>query len=200
MIRHTAAHENQRAEGPKAGDLAKPSTAAINQATPPAINNSRVTRKKKFGCVARSCCSSTMRSGNIFCRVSPLLYKKRAPSAHVKPLLGCAQTASNWGRGLAGASLSGGANRVSDQEQSSALLSYMYLFLFVYVAKEIYQTTNKGHYGQPQCDPSQCMTAASFREGHKPVEVIDRADGGDNSHHYRENILQAFHFEPPPNV
>src|SRR5688572_3068535 len=85
MIRHTAAYENQRAEGPKAGDLANPSTAAINQATPPAINNSRVTRKKKFGCVARSCCSSTMRSGNI--SVESLLYvTKNAPSAHVKPL------------------------------------------------------------------------------------------------------------------
>ena len=55
MIMQTAAYENQRAEGPKAGDLAKPRTAAINHAMPPPINNSRVTRKKKFGCVARSC-------------------------------------------------------------------------------------------------------------------------------------------------
>jgi len=75
----------------------------------------------------------------------------------------------------------------------------MYLFLFVYVAQEINETTNKGHYSQAERDPSQRMTAARFRKGHKPVEVIDRADGGHNSHHYRENILQAFHFEPPPN-
>jgi hypothetical protein len=46
MIMQTAAYENQRAEGPNAGDLAKPRTAAINQPTPPAINNSKVTRKK----------------------------------------------------------------------------------------------------------------------------------------------------------
>jgi hypothetical protein len=46
MIKQTAAYENQRADGPNAGDLANPSTAAINQPTPPAINNSRVTRKK----------------------------------------------------------------------------------------------------------------------------------------------------------
>src|SRR5512145_38813 len=98
MIRHTAAYENQRADGPKAGDLAKPSTAAINQATPPAINNSRVTRKKKFGCVARSCCSSTMRSGNI--SVASLLYfTKTSAVCARKAALGCAQTTSNWGRG-----------------------------------------------------------------------------------------------------
>ena len=33
-------------EGPKAGDLAKPSTAAINQPTPPTINNNTTTNKK----------------------------------------------------------------------------------------------------------------------------------------------------------
>ena len=42
----TAAYENQRAEGPNAGDLAKPSTAAINQPTPPAISNNMATGKK----------------------------------------------------------------------------------------------------------------------------------------------------------
>lgn len=147
MIRHTAAYENQRADGPKAGDLAKPSTAAINQATPPAINNSRVTRKKKFGCVARSCCSSTMRSGNI--SVASLLYfTKTSAVCARKAALGCAQTASNWGRGLAGARLSGGAQSKLAARKSRALLSYMYLFLFVYVAQEIYQTTNKGYYSQ----------------------------------------------------
>src|SRR4026207_1593951 len=61
----TAAYENQRADGPNAGERAKPSTAAINQATPPAINNSKVTRKKYPGCVARSCCSINRSGKNI---------------------------------------------------------------------------------------------------------------------------------------
>jgi hypothetical protein len=37
---------NQRAEGPKADALEKPSTEAINHATPPATNNNTTTGKK----------------------------------------------------------------------------------------------------------------------------------------------------------
>jgi hypothetical protein len=39
--------------------------------------------------------------------------------------------------------------------------------------------------------------ASRGRLGHKLVEKVDRADGGCNSHQNRENIFQAFHFEPP---
>jgi hypothetical protein len=46
MIKQTAAYENHLAEGPNAGDLANPSTAAINQAIPPAISKRRVTITK----------------------------------------------------------------------------------------------------------------------------------------------------------
>jgi len=49
----TAAYENHRADGPNAGDLAKPSTAAINQATPPPISSISSTMKKYGGGVAR---------------------------------------------------------------------------------------------------------------------------------------------------
>ena len=41
------------------------------------------------------------------------------------------------------------------------------------------------------------MAAGGVRIGHKLVKVEDRAEGGSDSHHYRENIFQAFHFEPP---
>src|SRR5687768_6553484 len=82
----TAAYENQRADGPNAGDRAKPSTAAINQATPPPINKSKVTRKKYPGCVARSCCSNIRSRKNIcleFLLRGLVVQTNQAPSAHV---------------------------------------------------------------------------------------------------------------------
>jgi len=71
------------------------------------------------------------------------------------------------------------------------------LFLFVYVSEEVDQTANKRYCCQPECDPSLRMTAGGVRIGHKLVKVKDRADGSRNANHYRENIFQAFHFEPP---
>jgi hypothetical protein len=71
------------------------------------------------------------------------------------------------------------------------------LFLFVYVAQEVYQTTNKGYCGQPERDPARRVTAGGVWVGHKFVKIKDRADSGGNTHQYRENIFQAFHFEPP---
>jgi hypothetical protein len=41
------------------------------------------------------------------------------------------------------------------------------------------------------------MATGWVRIGHKPVKVVDRSDGGNNAYHYRENVFQAFHFEPP---
>src|SRR5215216_176696 len=104
MTRHTAAYENQRAEGPKAGDLAKPSTAATNQPTPPAINNSSTTSTKKSGFVARSCgCNSTTTSGNISVYSLLFIQKKRAPSAHASRF-GLCTNGVQYSVGLAGAS------------------------------------------------------------------------------------------------
>jgi hypothetical protein len=76
------------------------------------------------------------------------------------------------------------------------LLRNVNLFLFVYVAQEVYQTTNKGYCGQPERDPTLHVTAGGVWVGHKFVEIKDRANGGGNSHYNRENIFQAFHFEP----
>jgi len=70
------------------------------------------------------------------------------------------------------------------------------LFLFVYVAQEVYQTTNKGYCSQPERDPPGRVTAGGVWVGHKLVKIKDRADSSGNSHQYRENIFQAFHFEP----
>jgi len=80
---------------------------------------------------------------------------------------------------------------------SARLLRNVNLFLFVYVSEEVYQTTNKGNCCQPECDPSLGMTAGGVRIGHKSVKVEDRSEGGCNADQYRENIFQAFHFEPP---
>jgi hypothetical protein len=74
------------------------------------------------------------------------------------------------------------------------LLRNVNLFLFVYVAKEVYQTTNKGDCCQPERDPSRRVTAGGIWVAHKFVEIKDRANSGGNSHQYRENIFQAFHF------
>src|SRR5215218_4569254 len=79
------------------------------------------------------------------------------------------------------------------------LLRNVNLFLFVYVAEKVYQTTNKGDCSQAERDPSVGVTAGGIRIGHKSIEIIDRTDGGCHAYQYRENIFQAFHFEPPAN-
>src|SRR5215218_46647 len=128
-----------------------------------------------------------------------ILYKKRAPSAHVSRS-GMCTNGVQYGVGC-GANLYGAANqRRRAISMSAPLLRNVYLFLFVYVAQEIYQTTNKGDCCQPECDPSRCVTAGRVRVGHKLVEIKDRTNGGCYTHQYRENIFQAFHLEPPPVV
>src|SRR5215213_6112724 len=87
--------------------------------------------------------------------------------------------------------------RPAVSKTSAPLLRNVNLFLFVYVAKEVYQTTNKGYCCQPERNPSRRVTAGGVRVGHKFVEIEDRANRGCNSHQYRENIFKAFHFEPP---
>src|ERR1041385_6759513 len=94
-------------------------------------------------------------------------------------------------------SISVGPPSVTSQR---SLLGNVYLFLFVYVAQEIYQTTNKRDCCQPKRDPSRCVTAGRVRVGHKFIEVVDRSDGRRYAYQYRENIFQAFHFEPPAKV
>jgi hypothetical protein len=81
-------------------------------------------------------------------------------------------------------------------KSSASLLRNVNLFFFVYVAKEVYQTTNKGDCCQTERDPSGSVSSRG-RLSDKLVKIEDRADGGGNSHQYRENIFQAFHFEPP---
>src|SRR5215210_156949 len=80
---------------------------------------------------------------------------------------------------------------VSARHQSAPLLGNVYLFLFVYVAEKVNQTTNKGDCCQPECDPPRRMTAGRVRVSHKLVEIKDRTYGGCYTHQYRENILQA---------
>jgi hypothetical protein len=80
--------------------------------------------------------------------------------------------------------------------RSAPLLRNVNLFFFVYVAKEVYQTTNKGDCCQSKRDPSRSVSGRG-RLSNKLVEIEYRADGGGNSHQNRENIFQAFHFEPP---
>jgi hypothetical protein len=78
------------------------------------------------------------------------------------------------------------------------LLCDVDLLFFVHVAEEVNQATNKGHCCQPERDPPLSVTpGCSIRMRHKPVEVIDRTDGTQDTHDHRENIFQAFHFEPP---
>src|SRR5689334_17570099 len=74
------------------------------------------------------------------------------------------------------------------------LLRNVNLFLFVYVAKEVYQTTNKGNCCQPERDPSLRVTAGGILVSHKPVEIVDCAYIGVNSHQNRDNIIQACHY------
>src|ERR1041384_2179141 len=89
-----------------------------------------------------------------------------------------------------------GLSRARCPQVVSALLRNVNLFLFVNVAEKVYQATNKGYCRQPECDPSRGVTSRR-RLGHKLVKVVDRSDGGCDANHYRENIFQAFHFEPP---
>jgi hypothetical protein len=77
------------------------------------------------------------------------------------------------------------------------LLRNVNLFLFVYVAEKVYQTTNKGDCGQPERDPTGRVTTGGVRISHKSIKVIDRTNGGGYANQYRKNIFQAFHFEPP---
>jgi hypothetical protein len=79
----------------------------------------------------------------------------------------------------------------------ATLLRNVNLFLFVNVAEKVYQTTNKGDCSQPECEPAVGMTTGGVRIGDKSIEIIDRTDGGCYANHYRENVLKAFHFEPP---
>jgi hypothetical protein len=82
-------------------------------------------------------------------------------------------------------------------DKRATLLRNVNLFLFVYVAQEIYQPANKGYGCKPECNPSGTMTSGRIRESHKSVKVVDRTDDGSNANHYRENVFQAFHLEPP---
>jgi hypothetical protein len=84
------------------------------------------------------------------------------------------------------------------QTSRATLLRNVNLFLFVYVAEKVYQTTNKGDCCQPERDPTRGVTAGGVRISHKSVKIIDRTNGGRYANQYRENIFQAFHFEPPP--
>src|SRR5215213_1898008 len=86
--------------------------------------------------------------------------------------------------------------RPAVSKTSAPLLRNVNLFLFIYVAEEVYQTTNKGYCCQPERDPSRSVSGRG-RLGNKLVEIEDRADGGCNSHQNRENVFQAFHLEPP---
>jgi hypothetical protein len=83
------------------------------------------------------------------------------------------------------------------RNKRATLLRNVNLFLLVYVAEKIYQTTNKGNCSQAERDPSVRVTAGGIRIGHKSIEIIDCTDGGRHAYQYRENIFQAFHFEPP---
>jgi hypothetical protein len=83
------------------------------------------------------------------------------------------------------------------QTSRATLLRNVNLFLFVYVAEKVYQATNKGDCCQPECDPTRRVTAGGVRVSHKSVKIIDRTNGGGYANQYRENIFQAFHFEPP---
>jgi hypothetical protein len=77
------------------------------------------------------------------------------------------------------------------------LLSDVYLLFFVYVAQEINQSTDKRDCCQSERDPTRSVPAGRVRISHKLIEVPDRADGSDYTHNHRQNVFQAFHFEPP---
>src|SRR5687768_12046077 len=77
------------------------------------------------------------------------------------------------------------------------LLSNVDLLFFVYVAKEINQTTNKRHCCQSERYPTRGVTTCGIRISHESVEVKDRTDGCGYADNYRQNVFQAFHFEPP---
>jgi hypothetical protein len=82
----------------------------------------------------------------------------------------------------------------------ATLLRNVNLFLFVYVAEKVYQTTNKGDCCQPERDPARRVTTGGVRIGHKFIEIEDRTDDGRYANQYRKNIFQAFHFEPPASL
>jgi len=94
-------------------------------------------------------------------------------------------------------SLSGGVERISTlRNKRATLLRNVNLFLFVYVAEEVNQATNKRDYCESERDPSGTVTTGRVWKRHKPIEIIDRTDDGCYADQYRENIFQAFHFEP----
>jgi hypothetical protein len=65
------------------------------------------------------------------------------------------------------------------------------------MAQEIDQATNKGDCCQAKRDPTKTLTATSFGMGYELVKVKDRTDGCGYADNYRQNVFQAFHFEPP---
>src|SRR5262249_31122566 len=145
-------------------------------------------------------CKNSISNGNIFGEILLrylILYTKLAPSAHVSRFGVCTNGVQDSVGQRAQVHTAGTTLRPAVQKQSAPLLRNVNLFLFVYVSEEVNQTTNKGHCSQPECDPSRRMAAGGVRIGHKPVKVVDCPDGGNNANHYRENIFQAFHFEPP---
>jgi len=89
---------------------------------------------------------------------------------------------------------------LATDEPRATLLRNVNFFLFVYVAEKVYQTTNKGYGCQPERDPARRVTTGGVREGHKFIEIKDRTDCGRYANQYRENIFQAFHFEPPASL
>jgi hypothetical protein len=71
------------------------------------------------------------------------------------------------------------------------------LLFLIYVAEEINQATYKRHRRQPERDPTKILTAPCFRMCDELVKVKDRTDGCGDADNYRQNVFQAFHFEPP---
>src|SRR6185369_10254414 len=124
--------------------------------------------------------------------------KKRAPSAHVS--LVCAQTAFKMGSGSRRKFIRRRRTNKHAANKRATLLRNVNLFLFVNVTEEVNEPTNKGNGCQPERDPSGSVTAGGVRVGHKSIEIVNRTNGGNYANQYRKNILQAFHFEPPPAI
>jgi hypothetical protein len=86
----------------------------------------------------------------------------------------------------------------NNRDRSSArLLRDVNLLFFVYVAEEINQTTYKRNRSQTERDPTGGVSTCGIGIGYESVEVVDRTDGCRYADNYRQNVLQAFHFEPP---
>jgi hypothetical protein len=121
-------------------------------------------------------------------------HKKRAPSAHVSRFGVCTNGVQD-AIGKQAQVYPAASLELARSKKRAQLLRNVNLFLFVYVAEEVYQATDEGNCGQPECDPPRGMTARRIWVGHKPVEVIDCTDGGYYAYQNRQNVFQAFHFD-----